>query len=151
MTFSPFYMGNHVRPLDENMNSQGYTISENWGGQINFMVPLDGSIVERCKAMADRQQDKMRLDYELVRALKCAELQQKGFIIRPESRVAHMCNDIIPIVQYQKEQNKYQELANQNNPLFIMSTLSDQREAREKAAKEAAESKKTSNDTTKSK
>jgi hypothetical protein len=34
---------------------------------------------------------------ELVRALKCAELQQKGFTIYPGSRVAHMCQDIVPI------------------------------------------------------
>lgn len=39
----------------------------------------------------------MRLDYELVRALKCAELMQKGFTIRPQTRVAHMCQDIVPI------------------------------------------------------
>ena len=39
----------------------------------------------------------MRLDYELVRALKCAELQQKGFTLRPGSRVEHMCHDIVPI------------------------------------------------------
>ena len=39
----------------------------------------------------------MRLDYELVRALKCAELQQKGFTIYPRSRVAHMSQDIVPI------------------------------------------------------
>ena len=39
--------------------------------------------------MAKRQEEKMRLDYELVRALKCAELQQKGFTIYPGSRVAH--------------------------------------------------------------
>ena len=39
----------------------------------------------------------MRLDYELVRALKCAELMQKGFTIRPNTRVAHMCQDIVPI------------------------------------------------------
>ena len=117
MTFSPFYMGNHVRPLDENMTPQGYTISENWGGQINFMVPLDGGIVERCKAMADRQQEKMRLEYELARALKCAELQQKGFMIRPKTRVAEICQDIIPIAKFIKEEeDKLHNLT--NNPLF---------------------------------
>ena len=109
MTFSPFYMGNHTKPWDEDGQSQGYTLGENWGGQINFMVPLDGSLVERCKAMADRQMEKMRLDYELVRALKCAELQQKGFTILPGSRVYKMCSDIVPIVAYKKEINKEQQ------------------------------------------
>ncbi len=36
MTFSPFYMGNHVKPLDEYMEPQSYTMTENWGFQVNF-------------------------------------------------------------------------------------------------------------------
>ena len=108
MTFSPFYMGNHTTPFDEDMSQQSYTVAENWGGQINFMVPLDGSLVERCKAAADRQVEKMRLDYELVRALKCAELQQKGFTLLPGSRVYYMCSDVVPIVAYKKEIKKEQ-------------------------------------------
>ena len=106
MTFSPFYMGNHTTPYDESMTQQSYTVAENWGGQINFMVPLDGSLVERCKAIADRQQEKMRLDYELVRALKCAELQQKGFMLREGSRVEEMCHDVIAISAHKKEEKK---------------------------------------------
>ena len=103
MTFSPFYMGNHTTPFDDNMDQQSYTVAENWGFQINFMVPLDGSIVERCKSIAARQEAKMALDYELVRAKECANLQQKGFMIRPGSRVYHMCSDIIPIAAFKAE------------------------------------------------
>ena len=114
MTFSPFYMGNHTTPYDDTMTQQSYTVAENWGGQINFMVPLDGSLVERCKAAASRQIAKMELDYELVRALKCAELQQKGFMIRPATRVYHMCQDIIPIAAFKKEVAK--ALAAKNPP-----------------------------------
>jgi len=96
-------MGNHTTPYDDTMTQSSYTVAENWGFQINFMVPLDGSIVERCKSIAARQQAKMELDYELVRALKCAELQQKGFMIRPTTRVYHMCSDIIPIAAFKEE------------------------------------------------
>ena len=103
MTFSPFYMGNHVTPYDDDMAQQSYTVSENWGAQINFMVPLDGSIVETCKAIGKRQLAKMALDYELVRAKECAALQQKGFMIRPGTRVYHMCSDIIPIAAFKAE------------------------------------------------
>ena len=103
MTFSPFYMGNHVTPYDDHMDQQSYTVSENWGAQINFMVPLDGSMIEQCKAIAKRQQAKMELDYELVRAKECANLQQKGFMIRPGSRVYNMCSDIIPISAFKAE------------------------------------------------
>ena len=114
MTFSPFYMGNHTTPYDDEMEQQSYTVAENWGGQINFMVPLDGSIVERCKSIGKRQEEKMRLDYELVRAKECASLQQKGFMIRPGTRVYHICSDIIPIAAFKKEVAK--ALAAKNPP-----------------------------------
>ena len=93
MTFSPFYMGNDTSPYDD----EGYVISENWGFQINFSVPLNRDLTKQCQEIAKRQEEKMRLDYELVRALKCAELQQKGFTIRPGTRVYDMCSDIVPI------------------------------------------------------
>ena len=94
MTFSPFWLASENKPYDPESYSRGW----NYGGQINFMVPLDYSTVQRCKSIAKRVEEKMRVDYELVRALKCAELMQKGFTIRPGSRVEHMCNDIVPIV-----------------------------------------------------
>ena len=102
MTFSPFYMGNHAKPWSEKEDVAGlhpssYQLNENWGFQINFMVPLDKRSLEQCRSIAARQEEKMRLDHELVRALKCAELQQKGFTLRPGSRVEHMCNDVVPI------------------------------------------------------
>ena len=106
MTFSPFYMGNHTTPYDDAMTQQSYTVAENWGGQINFMVPLDGSLVERCKAAASRHIAKMELDYELVRVKNCAELQQKGFMLREGSRVEEMCHDVIAISAHKKEEKK---------------------------------------------
>ena len=93
MTFSPFYMGNDTEPQTED----GYVISENWGFQINFSVPLNKDLTEKCERMAESQIQKNRLDYELVRALKCAELQRKGFTLRPGTRVAHLCSDVVPI------------------------------------------------------
>ena len=89
MTFSPFYMGNHTTPFDDVMSQQSYTVAENWGGQINFMIPLDREGLNRCRSMAARQEEKMRLDFELVRVLKCAELQQKGFMLLPLSQLSH--------------------------------------------------------------
>ena len=102
MTFSPFYMGNHTTPFDETMTQQTYTVAENWGAQINFMIPLDRKGLNRCRSIAARQEEKMRLDYELVRVLKCAELQQKGFMLKPYTRVDGMCNDVIPIAAWEK-------------------------------------------------
>ena len=99
MTLSPFYMGNDSVPYDY----ESYVKSNQWGAQLNFMVPLDWSTINRCKSIAKRKEQKMQLDYELVRALKCAEIQQKGFTFRPGSRVEHMCHDIVPIALVNKQ------------------------------------------------
>ena len=109
MTFSPFYMGNHTKPWDideDGMRPSSYTMAENWGFQVNFMVPLDKRGLERCRSIAARQEEKMRLDYELVRVLKCAELQQKGFMLIPNSRVYDMCSDVIPIKAWTKAEEQ---------------------------------------------
>ncbi len=99
MTFQPFYMGNHTKPLDEFMQPSSYTLAENWGFQINFMVPLDKSGYKQCKELAKRQEDKMRLEYEITRAHKCADLMKKGFMYRPGTPMAKVCQDIVPIVK----------------------------------------------------
>ena len=100
MTFSPFYMGNHTKPWDVDefgMNPSSYTLAENWGFQINFMVLLDKRGLEQCRQIAARQEEKMRLDYELKRAIQCASLQKTGFTLLPGSRVYHLCSDVVPI------------------------------------------------------
>jgi hypothetical protein len=94
MTFSPFYMGNDTVPME----SDGYVKNNNWGAQLNFSIPLDGSMIEQCKQLASRHEQKMRLDYELVRALKCTQIMKAGFTFRPGSRVEVLCHDIVPIV-----------------------------------------------------
>ena len=40
MTFSPFWLASESKPYDPESYSRGW----NYGGQLNFMVPLDGSI-----------------------------------------------------------------------------------------------------------
>ena len=109
MTFQPFYMGNHTTPFDELMQPSSYTIAENWGFQINFMVPLDKSGYQQCKDIAKRYEEKMRLEYELTRAHKCADLQKKGFQIRPNTDMYILCQDIIPIVKVKppKKEKKF--------------------------------------------
>ena len=109
MTFSPFYMGNHTKPWDideDGMRPSSYTMAENWGGQINFMIPLDREGLNRCRSIAARQEEKMKLDYELVRVLKCAELQQKGFMLIPHSRTYEMCSDVIAIASWKKAEKE---------------------------------------------
>ena len=118
MTFSPFYMGNHTTPFDDTMSQQSYTVAENWGFQVNFMVPLDKRGLEQCRKIAKRQESKMALDYELVRVLKCGELQQKGFMLIPGSRVYHMCSDVIPIASWLKAQKKIDKCTTPPKPWY---------------------------------
>ena len=130
MTFSPFWLASENTPYDPESYSRGW----NYGAQLNFMVPMDYDTVRRCKSIAKRVEEKMRVDYELVRALKCAELMQKGFTLRPGSRVEHMCNDVVPIVSVLNSKT--------------MSTLSDQKKKEVEAAKsKPAEKKETSEKT----
>ena len=103
-------MGNHTNPYSEKEDMEGlhpssYQLNENWGFQVNFMVPLSKKSFKQCLEIGKRQEEKLRLDYELVRALKCAELQQKGFTLRPGSRVEHMCHDIVPIQSLLPKEN----------------------------------------------
>ena len=111
MTFSPFYMGNHTNPYSYNEDTaslypSSYQLSENWGFQVNFMVPLDREGLQQCRKIAKRQEEKMRLDYELVRALKCAELRQRGFTFHPKSEMVVLCQDVVPISALQPPKKK---------------------------------------------
>ena len=101
MQLSPFYMGNDTIPYE----TSGYVRSNNFGMQINFSVPLDFGMIELCKSIAKKHEQKLRLDYELVRALKCTEIMKAGFMFRPGSRVEVLCHDVIPIVANDKKES----------------------------------------------
>jgi hypothetical protein len=55
-------------------------------------------MIALCKNIAKKHEQKLRLDYELVRALKCTEIMKNGFMFRPGSRVEVLCHDVVPIV-----------------------------------------------------
>jgi len=93
MSLSPYYLGTEGRPYDP----ESYSMTQNWGVQLSFMVPLDGRSVEICKAIAEKQLEKERLDYELVRIDNCTRFMQRGFTLRPKSRFESLCSDVVPI------------------------------------------------------
>jgi hypothetical protein len=90
VVFTPFYLGNDVHP-------EPYVRNQNFGAQVSLSVPLDFEMVRLCKDLAKRKLEKERLDYALVRALKCAELFKTGFKIRDDSPFAPLCADVVPI------------------------------------------------------
>ena len=84
---------------------------------MGFNFPLDGSLSELCKERAkseirrqNAEADKARLDFELVRLLKCGEAIKSGITFHPDSPYAKICADVVvryptPIV-VTNQQNK---------------------------------------------
>lgn len=87
---SPFYLGNDVI-------QQKYIRNQNFGMQFTLSVPLDGGMVEACKALARTKIQREKLNYELTRALRCAELKKSGFTFHPDSPFVVLCADIVPV------------------------------------------------------
>jgi len=90
ISFTPYYL------TTENYGGS-YSNSNNAGAQVSISMPLDGGAVERCKALAQIQIEKGRLDYELVRIKECISIYEKGFMISPSSDFYPICADVIPI------------------------------------------------------
>ena len=90
ISFTPYIMST------ENYGNS-YSNSNNAGAQVSLSMPLDGGAVERCKALAQIQIDKGRLDYELVRIKECINIFESGFMIHPDSAFYPVCADVMPI------------------------------------------------------
>jgi hypothetical protein len=108
-TFGYNSLSNNSDPTSYQQNSI------NAGLSAGFSIPLDGSFQELCKARVrteiTRQQaeaDKARLDFELVRLLKCGEAMKNGISFHPESPYAKICADVV--VKYPR----IQDVANGN-------------------------------------
>ena len=90
LVLTPFYLGNDV-----NNKEAAYIRNQNFGAQISLSIPLDFEMVKLCKDLAKRKIEKERLDYELVRILKCVEIKKAGYTIRPSSPYAPICADVV--------------------------------------------------------
>ena len=101
MNITPFIMGARNYSWDPETYETG---SGNMGLSLGFNFPLDGSLQERCKAAVDAQiasaqlaADKTRLDFELVRLLRCGEAMKAGVRFHPDSPYAAICADVLVI------------------------------------------------------
>ena len=99
MSVSPFVLGGRNFNWDPEQYTTG---SGNMGISFGVQIPLDGSSLELCKERARveiaRQQaeaDKARLDFELVRLLKCGEALKAGVMFHPNSPYAAICADVM--------------------------------------------------------
>ncbi len=99
MSLSPFALGNFNGSKDpETYQSH----NGNFGVSMGFNVPLDGSLQELCKERVrteikrqDAEAAKARLDFELVRLLKCGEAIKSGITFHPDSPYAKVCSDVV--------------------------------------------------------
>ena len=101
LTVAPFVTGNL------NNSTDPFSYQSNSGGAgftIGFSTPLNGSITEECLASARAVRERMeaetaksRLDFELVRLLRCGEAKRNGYHFHPNSPYAAICADIIVI------------------------------------------------------
>ena len=106
MSLSPFALGNFNGSKDpETYQSH----NGNFGVSLGFNFPLDGSLQELCKERVrteitrqNAEADKARLDFELVRLLKCGEALKSGVSFHPESPYAKICADVV--VKYPRVQ-----------------------------------------------
>ena len=78
------------------------TKNGSWGISAGLNIPLDNSLMELCKKRAlteiERQKaeaDKARLDFELVRLLKCGEAIKSGVTFHPDSPYYKICADVV--------------------------------------------------------
>lgn len=108
LTIAPFVTGNM------NNNTEPGTYQSNNGSAgltIGFSTPLNGTITETCLEAARTtiarnraEEAKARLDFELVRALRCGEMKRNGVHFHPSSPYHAVCADIIVINQPAPEQ-----------------------------------------------
>jgi hypothetical protein len=99
LSVSPFILGN-LNGSKDPATYQSYT--GNSGISMGFNFPLDGSLQELCKdrvrteiARQNAEAAKARLDFELVRLLKCGEAIKTGISFHPESPYAKVCSDVV--------------------------------------------------------
>lgn len=108
LTVAPFVTGN----LNNNTDPFSYQSNSASGGfTVGFSTPLNGTITETCLEAArttiarnQAEADKARLDFELVRALRCGEMKRNGIHFHPDSPYHSICADIIVINQPAPEQ-----------------------------------------------
>lgn len=92
VVFTPFYLGGGFHPE--------YSRSENYGAQISFAIPIDGSAAEICKELGRKRIQQKRVDILLTRIRECTAMYEKGYMIRPNSPYSAICDDVVPIAAY---------------------------------------------------
>ena len=121
LTFSPFVTDSHTysTPREYNYDSPVYdddgniiyyqdirtgqkdNFSFNLGFSVNFSIPLDNSLQDRCKSDVDNQLaltkqmvENKKLDYAIARIRECGKLLKEGIVLTDDSPYKELCKDV---------------------------------------------------------
>ena len=99
LNITPFAYGSQQLPWDPKLYGSA---NSNVGGSATISIPLSGDLHRLCKDRAQAETErqraetaKARLDFELVRLLKCGEALKAGIAFHPESPYAKICADVV--------------------------------------------------------
>ena len=87
---------------DRDRTGQKNSWSFNPGISLTFSIPLDNSAQDLCRQAATAhtqrvqvETSKARLDFELVRLIRCGEAVRQGIYFHPDSPYASVCADVV--------------------------------------------------------
>jgi hypothetical protein len=87
---------------DRDRTGQKNSWSFNPGISLTVSIPLDGNAQDLCRQAASAHTErvqietaKARLDFELVRLLRCGEAVRQGIYFHPDSPYASVCADVV--------------------------------------------------------
>ena len=102
LTITPFITTSQSGQGQPNSGSPDNSWTFNPGVSATISVPLDGNFQDLCRraasahtARVEAETAKARLDYELVRLLRCAEAVRAGIYFHPDSPYATICADVV--------------------------------------------------------
>jgi hypothetical protein len=99
LNVTPFTYGSAQYPWNPTLYG---STNHNLGVSATFTLPLDNSLQQLCKERAKAETERQRaetakakLDFELVRLLKCGEALKAGIAFHPESPYSAVCADVV--------------------------------------------------------
>ena len=121
LTFSPFVTDSHTYSLPKEYHydapvysdegdiiyyqairtGQKDNFSYNLGFSVNFSIPLDNTLQNRCKSAVDNQLaltkqmvENKKLDYAIARIRECCKLLKEGIVLTDDSPYKELCKDV---------------------------------------------------------
>ena len=101
-TITPFVTTSQTGQGAPNSYSPDNSWTFNPGVSATISVPLDGNFQDLCRraaaahtARVEAETAKARLDFELVRLLRCAEAVKAGVYFHPDSPYYTICSDVV--------------------------------------------------------